>query len=204
MKRILLVVALVVLVAGLAVNTLLLVSCTFPLQQAGRERLDQIEQTLQADIPRMLCLSDSLATGGQPSEQAFSILAAKGFRSILNLRTAAEKGVVKKERALVRQSGMRYINIPVEGKAPRAEQADEFIRVVKETANHPMFIHCGSANRAGMFMMIYRVVEQGWSEKKAYEEAVRIGLKKRHSKKFAKEYLSQRTALESKGNKKGR
>ena len=48
-------------------------------------------------------------------------------------------------------------------------------------------------------MMIYRVVEQGWSEEKAYEEAVRIGLKKKHSKKFAKDYIAQRTSLEDLG-----
>ena len=65
-------------------------SSAFPGQQPERERLDKIEQSLQADVPRMLCVSDSLATGGQPSDQAFSKLAANGFRSVLNLRTATE------------------------------------------------------------------------------------------------------------------
>jgi protein tyrosine phosphatase (PTP) superfamily phosphohydrolase (DUF442 family) len=176
-----------------AVSTILSASSfAFNLQQTGRERLDQVEQTLQADVPRLLCLSDSLATGGQPSEQAFSKLAANGFRSVLNLRTGAEGVDLEKERTLVEQSGMRYINIPVVGSAPRAEQADEFIRVVKDKANHPMLIHCGSANRVGAFMMIYLVVEQGWSEEKAQEEAVRIGLRSEELKKFAKDYIAQK------------
>jgi uncharacterized protein (TIGR01244 family) len=166
-------------------------SPAFHRQQAGRERLDQLQQTLQADVPRLLCLTDSVATGGQPTEQAFSKLAANGFRSVLNLRTAAEGVDLEKERASVERSGMRYIHIPINGSAPRTEQADEFIRAVKDKANHPMLIHCGSANRVGAFMMIYRVVEQGWSEEQALEEAVRIGLRSEELKKFARSYIAQ-------------
>jgi len=169
-------------------------SISFHSQQTGRERLDQIEQTLQADVPRVLCLTDSFATGGQPTEQAFSKLAANGFHAVLNLRTAAEGVDLDQERRLVEQSGMRYINIPVVVNAPRPEQADEFIRVVKDKINHPMLIHCRSASRVGAFMMIYRVVEQGWSEGKAEEEAVRIGLHTEGLKKFAKDYIAQQKA----------
>jgi uncharacterized protein (TIGR01244 family) len=164
----------------------------FRLQQADQKRLDQIEQTLQSDVPHLLCLSTSFATGGQPSDQAFSKLAANGFRSVLNLRTAAEGVDLEKERTLVEQSGMRYINIPVVTSAPKAEQVDEFIRVVKDKANHPMLIHCRSANRVGAFMMIYLVVDQGWTEAKAEEEAIKIGLKNEELKSFARDYIKQR------------
>lgn len=169
-------------------------SVAFNPQQNGRARLDQIEQSLRADVPRLLCLTNSFATGAQPSDQAFGKLAANGFRSILNLRTAAEEVDLEKEGKLVAEAGMRYFNVPVASNAPRAEQADEFIRVVKEKANHPMLIHCASANRVGAFMMIYRVVEQGWSEEKALEEATRIGLRSAELKKFAQGYISRRKA----------
>ena len=46
-------------------------------------------------------------------------------------------------------------------------------------------------------MMIYRVVEQGWSEEKAEEEAVRIGLHTEELRKFAKEYIRQQKAKRS-------
>ena len=43
-------------------------------------RLDQIERYLGPDVPRVLCLDDSFATGGQPSEQwAFAKLAVTVF-----------------------------------------------------------------------------------------------------------------------------
>lgn len=178
----------------LVIASLSVVSSAFRPQQTERERLDQMEQDLRDDVPRVLCLSPHLTTGGQPSERAFKKLASNGFRSVLNLRTAAEGVDLEKERALVEQSGMRYIHIPVVGTAPRVEEADEFIRVVKEKKNQPMLIHCGSANRVGAFMMIYRVVDQGWAEDKALEEAIKIGLRSEELKRFARDYIAQQKA----------
>jgi len=160
-------------------------------QPKDRGRLDQVERYLKSDVPRVLCLDDNFATGGQPTEQAFAKVAASGFHSVLSLRTAGEGVDLTKERVLVEKAGLRYFNIPVVSTAPRAEQADEFIKLVKEKSNHPMLINCASANRVGAFMMIYRVVEQGWSEDKALDEALKIGLRGDELKKFAQSYIAQ-------------
>ena len=163
-------------------------------QQSDRKRLDKIEQSLKSDVPRVLCLDDSFATGGQPSEQAFAKVAASGFHSVLSLRARGEGIDLAKERSLVEKAGLRYFNIPVVSSAPRVEQADEFIRLVKEKSNHPMLINCASANRVGAFMMIYRVLEQGWSEEQALDEALKIGLRGDELKKFAQSYIAQSKA----------
>jgi protein tyrosine phosphatase (PTP) superfamily phosphohydrolase (DUF442 family) len=160
-------------------------------QPNDRGRLDQIERSLRPDVPRVLCLDDNFATGGQPTEQAFAKVAASGFHSVLSLRAAGEGIDLTQERALVEKTGLRYFNIPVVSTVPRAEQADEFIKLVKEKSNHPMLINCASANRVGAFMMIYRVVEQGWSEDKALDEALKIGLRGDELKKFAQNYIAQ-------------
>jgi protein tyrosine phosphatase (PTP) superfamily phosphohydrolase (DUF442 family) len=165
-------------------------------QQQDRARLDKIEQSLKPDVPRVLCLDSSFATGGQPTEQAFAKVAASGFRSVLSLRGPGEGIDLTKERLLVEKTGLRYFNIPVVSSAPRAEEADEFIRLVKEKSNHPMLINCSTANRVGAFMMIYRVLEQGWSQEKALDEALKIGLRGDELKKFAKEYVANRKAKE--------
>jgi protein tyrosine phosphatase (PTP) superfamily phosphohydrolase (DUF442 family) len=157
-----------------------------------RARLDQIEQSLKSDVPRVLCLDGSFATGGQPTDQAYAKAAASGFRSVLSLRTASEGINLMRERALVEKNNLRYFNVPVVSSAPRPEQADEFIRLVKEKSNHPMLINCSSANRVGAFMMIFRVLEQGWSEDKALEEAIKIGIRGDELKKFARDYIAQR------------
>ena len=87
---------------------------------------------------------------------------------------------------------MRYVNIPVISSAPKPEQVDAFIKAVNDAANQPMLIHCASANRVGAFWMIYRAVEQSWTEEKALEEATRIGLTSPTLKSFAHDQIVTR------------
>ena len=178
-------------IAGVVFALVFLLSGPVGAQQDGRARLDQIERYLKPDVPRVLCLTENYTTGAQPSEQAFTKLAVSGFRSVLNLRTADEGVDLDKERVLVEKSGMRYFNIPVVSSAPRPEQADEFLRLVRDKGNQPMMIHCATANRVGAFMMILRVLDYGWSEERALAEAVRIGLSSEGLKKFARDYIAQ-------------
>ena len=159
--------------------------------QPDRARLERIQQTLSAEVPRVLCLDENFATGGQPSGDAYVKAAANGFRSVLSLRTNAEGIDLIVERARVESAKMRYFNIAVNGSSPRAEQADEFLRVARDKSNHPMLVNCASANRVGAFMMILRVVDQGWSEEKALDEAIKIGLASDTLRKFAKDYIAQ-------------
>jgi hypothetical protein len=74
-------------------------------QQKDRARLDQIEQSLKSDVPRVLCLDSNFATGGQPTEQAFAKVAASGFHSVLSLRAVGEGIDLTKERSLVEKMG---------------------------------------------------------------------------------------------------
>jgi protein tyrosine phosphatase (PTP) superfamily phosphohydrolase (DUF442 family) len=160
-------------------------------QQTDQRPMADIQQLLKPDVPRLVCLDDHFATGGQPSDFAYAKMAASGFRSVLSLRTGSEGVDLFRERALVENNKMRYFNVPVISNAPQPQQADEFLRIVKEAVNHPMLINCATANRVGAFMMIYRVLEQGWSEDKALEEAVKIGTTGEPLKKFAHEYIAQ-------------
>ena len=161
-------------------------------QESGRERLDKIEAALKPDVPKILCVNEKFATAGQPADGAFGKLATNGFRSVLNLRTAAEGVDLERERSLVEAAGMRYVNIPVVSSAPKPEQVDAFIKAVNDVANQPMLIHCASANRVGAFWMIYRAVEQSWPEDKALEEATRIGLSSPTLKSFAHDQIVTR------------
>ncbi|HSB10988.1 MAG TPA: protein tyrosine phosphatase family protein [Blastocatellia bacterium] len=158
-----------------------------------RAKLDQIQAALKDDVPRILCVDERFATAGQPKDSAFAKLAENGYRSVLSLRTGSEGIDIAHEKEMVEKSGMRFINIPVVSSEPKPEQVTEFIKAVKEKANQPMLIHCGSANRVGAFWMIYRVVDQGWDEQKALEEAIQIGLTSAGLKTFAHEYIASQS-----------
>ena len=173
------------------IASVLFVAITFAAEIPSSKRADlqRIERALSADVPRVLCLDDSFTTGGQPTGEAYAKAAANGFRAVLSLRTNSEGIDLVLERARVESNRMRYFNIPVNGAAPRAEQADEFLRIAREKTNQPMLVNCSTANRVGAFMMILRVVDQGWNEEKALEEAIKIGLASDVLKRFATEYI---------------
>lgn len=158
--------------------------------QSERKKLAELEQTLKDDIPHVVCVEQNFTTGGQPSAKAYANLASNGFRLVLNLRTAQEGVSLENEKSTVEKAGMRYINIPVISSAPTLEQVAEFLTVVKDKSLQPMLIHCASANRVGAFWLIYRVLDQGWPQEKALDEATRIGLTSPALKKFALEYIA--------------
>jgi uncharacterized protein (TIGR01244 family) len=159
-------------------------------QQPKSEKLTRVEQALKDDVPRLLCVNENIATAGQPKDAAFARLAANGFRAVLNLRTAAEEIDLKREQELIEKAGMKYIGIPFASGAPSPEVVDAFIKAAKDESNHPMLIHCGSANRVSALFMIYRVLDQGWTGEKALEEAVQIGLTSPALKKYAQDYIA--------------
>jgi protein tyrosine phosphatase (PTP) superfamily phosphohydrolase (DUF442 family) len=173
-----------------AISLTAAISHAAELPKSDRARLDKIQQTLSAEVPRVLCLDDDFATGAQPVGDAYTKAAANGFRSVLSLRTANEGLDLARERAKIESVKMRYFNIPVISSAPQEQQANEFLRLARDKSNHPMLVTCASANRVGAFMMILRVIDQGWSEEKALQEAVRIGLSSDNLKRFAHDYIA--------------
>jgi protein tyrosine phosphatase (PTP) superfamily phosphohydrolase (DUF442 family) len=161
-------------------------------QQSGNPLAPAFERTLKTEAPVVLCVDDKPTLGGQPSTSAYAKAAANGFRSVLTLRSAADGVDLVRERFMVEQNKMRYFNIPATKDLPQRKQVDEFLRLVRSKDNHPMLINCAFAERVAPLMMIFRITEQGWSRKKAIEEASRSGLKSDMLRKFADDYLAPR------------
>lgn len=118
----------------------------------------------------------TVACGGATDPAAFAALAAEGFRSVINLRLPDEPGV-SEEEAAVEAAGLRYVHLPLDGKAPDPAVAERFLDVIADPAIKPVYIHCASANRVGAVWAIKRVVQDGWTRERALEEARAIGLK---------------------------
>ncbi len=85
---------------------------------------------------------------------------------------------------------LRYYNIPVIGKEPRAEQAEAFLTLMEETKDQRVFVHCAAASRVGAFMLIQRVLKDGIRQEKAEEEARQIGLRSDTLLNFARDFIS--------------
>jgi protein tyrosine phosphatase (PTP) superfamily phosphohydrolase (DUF442 family) len=164
-------------------------------RQSQRPAANEIEQLLKVQAPVVLCIDDEPALGGQPSGKAYAKAAASGYRSVLTLRSKKDGIDLLRERWMVEQHRLRYFNIPTVPNAPRRAQVDEFLALVRDPANHPMLINCGFAERAAPLMMIFRIIEQGWSEERALDEAVRTGLPREPLKQFARDYLAHRKSI---------
>ena len=144
------------------------------------------------DIEKFNWVSERTATGGQPTVAQIASLKHAGFRTIVNLREPSEHDAVAEEAA-ARENGLDYINIPVQTAAPRTEQVDAFLKLMKD-ARPPVFIHCGTANRVAAFWMIRRVLVDKWDLEDAEREAKVAGLKSENLKEFALAYIRTHTA----------
>lgn len=52
----------------------------------------------------------------------------------------------------------------------------EFLKVIAESENHPVFLHCQhGADRTGVMSAVYRIVVQGWSKEAAIREMTEGG-----------------------------
>ena len=144
------------------------------------------------NVPVILCIDDKPTVGGQPSGEAYANAAANGFRSVMTLRSPKDGVDALRERLLVENNRMRYFNIPSANPLPSVKQIDEFLKTARDPANHPMLINCAFAERVAPYMLIFRMQDEGWTEEKALEEIVRLGLPRDDMRKFARGYLSRR------------
>lgn len=143
-------------------------------------------------IQNFMRINTEFCSGGQPTLAQLAELKSQGVKTILNLRVPGEAGFdAAAEEAEAKKLGLNYFSIPVQGNAPKDEQADEFLKVTDSAQNRPVFIHCGSANRVGAFFMIRRVLRDGMTFDAAKAEADKIGLRSAALADFAKQYIDK-------------
>ena len=135
----------------------------------------------------------TIGCAGATDSKALAGIAKLGYKAVLNLREATEDGVnIEESRSAAEAAGLKYIHLPFKSSAPDPKVVDEFLKVVADTANQPLFIHCGSANRVGAMWLIKRMITDKWTEERALAEARSIGLTSAALQKFALDYVATR------------
>lgn len=113
----------------------------------------------------------TLVVLGQPTAADLVALAASGTRAVLDLRQAGEDRGYDEPAAVV-AAGMRYLALPIAGAAGlTADNAREFARLVDDPANHPLAIHCATANRVGALAALKAV----WHDGSDVDSALALG-----------------------------
>lgn len=134
-------------------------------------------------------VSAEFNTAAQPTPEILKEFKDKGFKAVINLRTAEEDPIG--EEAVVKKLGLRYFHIPVVYPEPKFEQADEFLKVTDNPENRPLLIHCTVNIRAGAFFMIRRILRDGWTFEDALKEAERAVRIAPHYQQFVKDYVAR-------------
>ena len=132
----------------------------------------------------------TFACAGATDVKALPEIKKQGFRSIVNFRLATEEGAnVEAEKAEAERLGLKYFHLPFTSRSPDPAVPDQFLKIVADPANQPVFIHCTLAVRAGAMWFVKRVLLDGWSIEDALKEAQFIGLTDGPAKDFVLGYV---------------
>ncbi len=161
-------------------------------------KTNQIEQ-----IYNYLKLSDSVATGGQPTEAQFSLIKEAGYQVVVNLARPDSPKALPNEQTIVESLGMRYVPIPVDWENPTLENVARFFSLMEAIcadapnvatadarrlanaslslsqqrfaiATQPVFVHCAANMRVSALMYLYRLIYEGISDEQAKSDLQKI------------------------------
>ncbi|MCB1985631.1 MAG: protein tyrosine phosphatase family protein [Burkholderiales bacterium] len=114
-----------------------------------------------------------VATSGLIGDGGAPILAAHGFRTVIDMRTVNEG--TREEKALVEGAGMVYVNIPMTVANLSNEHLEAFKNAMDKSPK-PILVHCGSGNRAGAIWASY-LISQGTDLEEALAEGRKAGMR---------------------------
>ena len=117
-------------------------------------------------------ISDDIWISGQPSLDEL-LAASDRFRTVVNLRTADESGLLDNEERAVENAGMSYAPIPVSPATLDDATVERFSQALSSAAT-PTLVHCQGGGRAGIMTLLHLAIENGWG----IEQALRHGEEK--------------------------
>ena len=106
--------------------------------------------------------------GEQPEGSDYATLAAFGIKTVIDLQADGQAN----EKGLVEQAGMAFHRIPMTTRtAPTTAQIAEFLKLVNDPGNQPVYVHCaGGRHRTGVMTAIYRMTHDSWTSEQAFKE----------------------------------
>ena len=113
-----------------------------------------------SEIYSFRALGEGLGTSGQPTESQFQEIREAGFDAVINLALPTSDNALAHEGSIVTGLGMSYVHIPVDFKAPTAQDFQAFSRVMDAFEGRRVFVHCAANKRVSAFVFLYRVLHQ--------------------------------------------
>ena len=113
-------------------------------------------------------INENYYRGAEPRERDIADLAALGVKAVVDLQQDGQP----REQEWVENAGMKFFRVGLsDSSSPSADKAEQFLKIVNDPVNQPVFIHChGGRHRAGAMTAIYRMTHDGWDADRAYAE----------------------------------
>lgn len=120
------------------------------------------------EIPNFAILSPQVAGGGAVTPEQVASMPELGYTTIINLRTAGERGVAEEEAA-ARAAGLNYLHFPTTGSNYDLDLA-QTVRQAISVQSGKVLLHCGSGARVAAVWAMVRAIDEGLPP----EEAARV------------------------------
>jgi len=136
-------------------------------------------------------VSERIHTSGQPSDSQLGGLKKSGYALVINLAPPTTVGSIPDEGMLVAQTGLSYVNIPVDWHSPRYEDFELFSNILNQSGSRHVLVHCQVNKRASLFTFLYRVVHERVAPDVAYEKITAVWIPDSQWKEFARATLKR-------------
>lgn len=120
-------------------------------------------------------ISDEFSAGGQPTPEDLKQLADEGFKSVVNLRSLNETGVLVDEQQQAVTFGLQYVNVPLQSTEANAELTAKVLTEVDQLPT-PVYFHCGVGGRASATALIAFATQQKLSRETVLAKAQELGI----------------------------
>ena len=154
-------------------SLLIFVSCVWGCAPEREEATRPVQWATRVQLrgaANLYKVTDYLYRSGQPTEEGMKNLERLGIKTIINLRAFFyDSDEIKDTGLLVEELGVRVWDI---------KDADvvRVLQIIRKRENGPFLIHCShGADRVGVMIAMFRVVEQGWTKEDAIQEMVNGG-----------------------------
>ena len=120
-------------------------------------------------------INNELAIAGQITPIQFQKITEDGYKSVLNLRSPDEKGLLDNEQDKLDFLVLRYINFPMKFEEINNLTTLQILQTINELPK-PLLIHCDNSIRSSVLALLYVATKQGITFEKALELSSNLGL----------------------------
>jgi len=110
-------------------------------------------------ITNFYAITEQLLTGGMPTEEQLKHLQNYNVDVVINLALDDSPNALSKEREIMQDLGMTYVQIPVEWENPRLSDLEIFFGTMEKYKLRKLFVHCVLNMRVSVFIYLYRVIK---------------------------------------------